>query len=364
MRIVHLCRTAPPGSGEMEELVGALAQRQADSGHQVRLITLDRGRGAQASGVEDVSTLALRPVGPRMYPFGRGLAAALGEPDILHIHGIDGLADQALSARSSRTKVGVSTHGGFVGGEERGLLKWMWMRFFTRWSLGRADAIWFTSERDRLRLRPAGLSGDVVRSGVDLGMFRSARAHREPEPGYFVVQAPQDHDSGLDHLFRTLSGLTSRSGTPFTLHIIGKVGSLALQHQLEVLGRTYGLREHLLWNGDPTPNDLVEAYRRCEFAFFPGASDPFGTGLLRAMASGVAPVAQAIPEHTDKMEHGVHGYFIDFRDPDAAFRELMEIRERNRSVLRAAAVDRAEEWSWDAVYTRWEEAYARLLTQG
>ena len=114
--VVHVCRSGFPAVGGLERSVHGLARAQQNAGYDVHVVTLDR----DASGVrlhpcvhQGVRYQRLRRWGPASYPFAAGLLSAVHGADLVHVHGIDGLADVlVLRRRHHGVPVGISTHGG------------------------------------------------------------------------------------------------------------------------------------------------------------------------------------------------------------------------------------------------------------
>lgn len=361
MRIVHLCRVAPPSIGGMETMVAGLARRQAEEGHDVRIVTTMEEPPPNKKRSHLIPTAHLRMFGSPRYPFAWGLRAAIEDADIVHVHGIDGLADQVLTVRGPDTAVGISTHGGYLHTMDNWRFKQLFLRTWTRWSLRRADAIWYTSPADRDALSPARLPGAIVPNGVEIAPFRWAREHREAERGVFVYLGRVDVHKGLDRLFRTLVEIKKKDPTPFTLEIIGPVTDNSHMQAMETFGRALGLRENLSWRGTMHRDDIVQMLARCELAFFPSHHEGFGIALVETMGAGVAPIAQDIPAHAEMLTDGEHGELVDFDKPEETAAIIHQLRRKDRRKLEASAARRAEWFSWESVFPAWEKAYERML---
>lgn len=356
MHVVHLTR-ALAGHGGMEAVVRGLARWQAARGHHVRIATVD-AEAVPGRGADGVEVVVCGRAGPRRWPRARGLVGVLRGADVVHVHGVDGLADQALASRGRHgAPVGVSTHGGYLHTDRQAALKQLWLRTGTRWSLRRADAVWFTSEADREALAPAGLTGAVVPDGVDLSDLDPAR--RRPEAGRFLVVGRVDVHKGLLRLLRALARHAALDARPFHLEVVGPPGPPALMAGLADLVRALGLEDRVRLRGALPRAELVEAYARCELALFPSRHEGFGLALVEAMAAGVAPVAQPIAAFREKVVDGRNGDLVDFEDEEAAARRLSALRG-DRAERDAAAARTGRRWGWSAVGPAWETAYAGL----
>jgi alpha-1,3-mannosyltransferase len=356
--IVHVCRTGWPAIGGLESSVGGLARAQHAAGWPVRVVTLDRdARGARLEDgdIDGVPYVRLPRIGPRRYPFARGLRAAVAGASLVHAHGLDGLTD-ALARHARREPLGVSTHGGYFHTRRHRILKAVCLRTWTRRTLRAADAVWFTSDADRIRLRPAGVDGDVLPDGLDVDRFRVAR---RPEPGRWLVCGRVDVHKGLDDLLAALAALRRIDPRPFTVDVVGPEHRPGLVRTLEDRARTFGVSDRVRFAGGLSGDDLLGAYARAELALAPSRAEGFGLAVAEAMAAGVPVIASDIPAHR---EHAVGGACVlaDFRDPRSAAEILRATRDADVAARLAAATRRVEALAWPARLRAWEQAYRAI----
>ncbi len=353
MRVVHVCRVAPPDLGGMESVVDGLSEAQLRAGHDVSIVTIAEGTArTTASGVPIVR---LTRVGPRRWSGAMGLSAHLSGVDLVHVHGVDGLADQVLTQRPAGVAVGVSTHGGFWHTQRQATLKAVWLRTLTRLSLGRASAVWFTSAADAAAFGPARLRGEVVGNGLQLG--RLLAQERRPEPGLWVAPGRIASHKGLVALLDVVAA-ARRLDPSVRLWILGRPEDAGIVEALRARAAALGIAAHLEVEGPVSEEQLHEALASCTLALFPSRHEGFGLTVVEAMAAGVAPVVRPIPAHTELVTDGVHGHHESFDDGAAA--RLVAMAHPSH-LLGNAARERASTYTWDAVYPSWEAAYARAL---
>ena len=323
-------------------MIAGLATRQAAAGHDVRWVTTWPG-DASVPGVEIVRTRGWRRV-----------ADALAGAEVVHVHGVDRLLEVALWARPAGARVGVSTHGLFLHGQRGRWLRWLALHTWARRALARTDAVWFTSEVDRLAVAPAGIVGEVVPDGVDVAALRAVA--RRPTPGRWVVPGRVDHHKGHASLLTALVAAW-RLGLRCEVEVVGRCDdprlAAALRRQAAPLG------DAVRWRGEVSAEAWREAVATAELALFPSRHESFGLAVVEAMAMGVAPVVSPILAHRLLVREGVTGSVVDFAAPTAGAR-LASLREVGRGELDRAARSAAEAWSWEAVLPQWEAAYARL----
>lgn len=353
MRVAHLARVAPPEHGGIEAVIDGLSAVQARAGHDVRIVTV--APGVARSTTAGVPIVRLRRVGPRAWPLALGLGRALADVDVVHVHGIDGLLDQALAVRPPGARVGVSTHGGYLHTPRARLLKALWLRSGTRIALAQADAVWFTSEADRAALAPAGAAGRVVPDGVDLG--RVAGLVRRPEPGRWLVPGRVDVHKGIDDL---IDALAARPDVPWTLRVVGRPASATLVRGLRARAADRGVGDRVVVVGEVDDDVLRDELARAEVAILPSRHEGFGLALVEAMAAGVLVVARPIAAHAEHVADGEDGHLAPI-DGALAPRVAAWAADPRRGAREAAARRSAARWSWEAVAPAWEAAYRELV---
>lgn len=291
-------------------------------------------------------------VGPRRYRGGFGLVTALGDPDVVHLHGLGALTDQALLL-PRRAPVGLSTHGGFAHTPQHRRLKAVWARTALRATVRLADAVWFSSASDRVHLGAAGRSGEIVPNGIDVEELGAIR--RDPEPGCWITVGRVDVHKGLDDLVNALAGMPH----PPSLHVIGPQPKPALLARLREQVRSRGLNGRVHFIGSVPRRCLLRWLCRAELAVFPSRFEGFGIAVAEAMAARVPVAVSRIPAHLEHVRPDVDGYVIDVRAADAA-RQLTAVSERSHDVVAARGQSAARRFGWPRIGRAYERAYAAL----
>ncbi len=283
------------------------------------MVTLDRGPDGSRlhPAVRDgVAYIRLPRIGPRRYPFARGLVAALPRADVVHVHGIDGLADQVAMARP-RALTGLSTHGGYFHTERGRWLKRRLWKAVTRRTLRCFDAVWFSSGADAERFG-ADVVGAVVPNGIDAARFASDR--RRPSRDRWVVLGRVVPHKGLDDLFAAIRH--QRDPVP-ELDVIGPVAP-AERARVERAARGLPTRVRL-WGTRPA-EFVRERLATASWSVFPSRYEGFGLAALEAMGAGVPALVADVPALRDAVSRG-GGRRIDFRHPRRAASALDAVRD-------------------------------------
>ena len=333
----------------MHGLAAALARR----GHQTTVVTLDRGPDGEPlpPGERDnVRYHRLPRLGHPRYPFAAGLIRALSGADLVHVHGIDGLADQVALARPG-VPAGLSTHGGYFHTPWAHRIKQRWWRTVTLRTLRHLDAVWFSSEADAERL--GDLRGSVVENGIDAARFAIAKP--SPSANRWLVLGRVVPHKGLGDLIAAMAMQRAPVGE------LDVVGPITDRVRAELTDAVRGLPTRVrIWGA--RPRDFVrDRLARAAWAVFPSRYEGFGLAALEVMGAGVPVIVSDIPALRDAVRDG-GGRVVDFRDPRRAAEALDRIRSLPLCESRSAEA-RAAGWSadWDARVIGFEDAYHSML---
>ncbi|MFL6246712.1 MAG: glycosyltransferase [Thermoanaerobaculia bacterium] len=125
---------------------------------------------------------------------------------------------------------------------------------------------------------------------------------------------------------------------------------------LEQLARTLGIQDDVIWAGYHE-DDLAEHYRASDLLLFTArGSDEGHRAVLEAMACGV-PVATYPIEGVDALVP--RDWIAASADPDALAALATALLDRDAASLRAAAIQRAQEFGYDRAAERLIAAYSR-----
>jgi phosphatidylinositol alpha 1,6-mannosyltransferase len=288
------------------------------TGHDALVITPSAGAPARYLGypVHQVPALAYRrfPVGLPS-PAVQGILAEFA-PDVLHAASPFLLGAQGIAAAKRLGVPSVAVYQTDVA------------RYAARHGLAAAT----------------GLAWRMVRrahENADLTLVPSTAAMRDLEAA--GVQRLARWGRGVDSALFTPNRRTS-PGTRALRHrlspsgevVVGYVGRLAPEKQLERLGSLRGLRDvriavvgdgpsraslartlrgmPISWLGQRSGTGLAEAYAAFDLFVHTGTEETFGQTLQEAHASGVPVVAPAAGGPIDLIDHGVDGLLFDAGD--------------------------------------------------
>jgi D-inositol-3-phosphate glycosyltransferase len=133
----------------------------------------------------------------------------------------------------------------------------------------------------------------------------------------------------------------------------------------ELLADELGVADRIRWV-PPQPHHLLSTYyRAADVCIVPSRSESFGLVALEAAACGTPVVAAAVGGLTTLVDHGVTGYLVDSRSPDAfaAFLDAILADPFLAAALGAAAAERARRFTWSTTAGRLRRLYSDLTSR-
>jgi glycosyltransferase involved in cell wall biosynthesis len=379
MNILMVTNTFAPNVSGVARSVTTFADAYRARGHRV-LVVAPEFDGAPEEEVDVVRIGALRNfagtdysvvIGPTLY-----LARAVDAfgPDIVHSHGPFLLGTTAARLARNRRLPLVFTHHTlyeqythYVPGDS-GLMKRIALSRGTRYA-NASDAVFAPSRSIVGLLRSRGVTVPIyeVPTGVPLADFAEGdgagfRARYGIPPGAVVVGTVGRlaAEKNLDFLSRALARFLA--ATPEAYAVI--VGDGPSHEPMAEVFADAGLAGRVVFTGALRPPVLIDAYHAMNVFAFASLTETQGLVLAEAMAAGVAVVAIDAPGAREIVCDGVNGRLAP--RPDAiAFHAALDwvVRRSEATARRLSAVARegARDFSLDAVADRALAAYGEII---
>ncbi|MGH8572605.1 MAG: glycosyltransferase [Gammaproteobacteria bacterium] len=358
MRIVHVYKDSfPPVFGGIEQHVSLLAERQAQRGHAVEVLTagvrngsIQRSEhgGVRFTRLPEVCRFASSPV---TLAFVRTLRHT--PADVVHFHHpnpIGEIAEQLMPASAARI---VSYHADITRQRVLGpAYRPSLVRF-----LRRADAVIVHSPPLMQSSQVLREIGDHV-SVVPYGIAPPGSASEDRVRGRMLFVGRLREYKGLPVLLSALAQLPEAH-----LRIIGRGPMMGT-----VKERTaeLGLTKRVQFPGHVSPEALDREYRQATALILPSIrrSEAFGLVLAEAMARGTPAISTELQTGTSWVnQHGHSGFVVPHSDADAlaaACRELLESEAVWRRCSRGAR-ERSQLFDAEAMTTEVLSVYAAAV---
>ena len=368
---MHVCRRYRPFAGGTEKYVHDLAVAQAEAGHHVTVLTLDRDIAGPTKGLphretQDGVDIVRVPGrgGPQIAVTFRPdrIWRELARNDAVEIHDLRfALATTVIGAIFARRPRILHTHG-LIFHSGGGRAKRLAMRLYFG-PLLRLGGVWTVadSEADRdLLLRDAPYltkSLTVFANAIPLAPLLALG--RKPIPGRIVSIGRIVPNKALTDLVRALGRVRD---VEWSLVIAGEPNPDEMA-RLEALVDDLKLRDRVTFALDFDEHDLPQMLGSAALAAFPSRGEGFGIALLEAMAAGVPLLANRIPAHEWLLGETLAGQVIDFGDPDAAaasIRTLLGAGPGELGELSVRLRARASDFDIGRLRGQIDELYAKL----
>jgi len=368
MRILHVVRQFSPGIGGLEDYVFNLSKQQCRTGHDVKIITLDRLftdrnhrlPARESNGACDIVRIGYS--GSRRYPLAPAVLSHFRDCDVIHIHGIDFFFDFAAWTRFlHRRPMVASTHGGFFHTPYLARAKKMFFNTITRTSARAYGAILASSIADQKLFEAiAPRRVCLIENGVDTSKFADTGS-REFSKHMVTVGRFASHKR-LDRALALLAALR-RTDPGWTLTIIGTPADLDCD-QLYQDAKALDLIRSVTIVQKPSDQEIAEIFGTASFFISASDYEGFGIAAVEGLSAGLIPVLNDIPAFCALRDRSGIGIVADFAKPDeVATRLLAAVPELTAGyqALRAAAQIAASGYAWPAVARDIQSVYEQVL---
>jgi alpha-1,3-mannosyltransferase len=373
--VVHVVRQYLPSVGGMEEVVRSLVQHQRQSGrYQPSVLSLNRvfrTRGAVLPATEVIDGVPVHRLGFRgseRYPLCPQVAFALGQADLIHVHGVDFFFDYlALLHPLMRKPLLLSTHGGFFHSGFAQRWKQIYFQTITRTSALAYRKIIATSENDGALfsavVAPKRLT--VIENGVDIEKFAGAASNvLRPVMIYFGRWSV---NKGLLECLDLLAALRSQQpDTPWQLLIAGREYDLDAA-ALRNAAQARGVADALTLFPNPGNADLRRLIGQASYFLCMSHHEGFGIAPIEAISAGLVPLLSPIAPFVRLHQATNTGVLLNAATPTLQAAQVahphirLEMGAANRMHDAAAVQTAIQVYSWTGVAGRYTREYDLAL---
>jgi len=344
LRVAQKVYPEIPGGGTYH--VHAMSRDQANMGHDVTVLTVEREGERPHTEVRDGYTVVRYPVSASVLgnDISAGVASylrAAEDYDVFHAHShlyfSTNLA--ALRRATGGPPLALTNHGLYSQNAPEWLFD-LYLRSVGRWTFDQADVVFCYTDEDRERVRGFGVDSriDVIANGVDTERFTPDGPaselidHDWPVVLYVgrLVEGKRPQDA-----IRAVSQLSDKLAVK--LYVLGdgpmrdKLEGMADQSVVEFLG-------HIPFD------EMPAVYRAGDVLLLPSRAEGLPRTVLEAFASGV-PVVSSYLEHTASVvQKG--GETVEIGDVEGYVRALERVLDRRADLGAAGRETVVEKFRW------------------
>ncbi|WP_311172585.1 glycosyltransferase family 4 protein [Halobellus ordinarius] len=298
MKLCYVTSRYRPHIGGVETHVAELATRFADRGHEVVVVSADRGtRGdgrrlpahEYVDGVWVKRVRALAPGGAVHVSPAVLRAVERVDPDLVHAHNYHSLPLTFAAAAVERLDdvplvVTPHYHGGSASGLRDHLLSLY--RPIGKWALHRADAVLAVSNWEARQLaNDFDLSAQVVPNGVNVGRFRAAVPATGPsDHPYLLCVGRLERYKGVQHAIRALVDLPE--------YDLVVAGTGPFDEDLQRIAIEAGVDDRVTFAGFIPDEDLPSLYTGAAAFLALSSFEAYGITVAEALAAGTPCVVR------------------------------------------------------------------------
>ncbi len=360
MKILHVVRQFHPSIGGLEDYVYSLALEQIKAGYSVDVLTANTNFQtdellATTEKINGITVNRLPWSFSKRYPIIWIKPSLLNEYDMVHVHAVDFFIDYISLLKKLRlvkSKVCLTTHGGFFHTPNQQGLKKLYFKTMTRFSLMGINRVFTISSNDQNLFSQIKQGCQLVANGVRLQKF-GEKLDRPNDRFDLICLGRFSSNKKIDWLIEAYAGLVEPKGK---LKIIGGSATgdaLALKNLITQLGAEDKV-ELLL---DLPDSEILAHISAAKFVVSASEYEGFGLSVIELMSYGLIPFLSNKPDSfVDFIEQSFCGVLFDynlenFQDKYNQLLEKANETEANK------ALEFSQQFSWTKVAKQINDGY-------
>jgi alpha-1,3-mannosyltransferase len=316
MKILHVVRQFHPSIGGLEDYVYSLALEQIKAGHSVSVLTANTNFQTDEllNATEEkngINVIRMPWSFSKRYPIIWIKPSLLNEYDVVHVHAVDFFIDYISLLKKLRlvkSKVCLTTHGGFFHTPNQQGLKKIYFKTVTRFSLMGINRVFTISSNDQNLFSQIKQNCQLVANGVRLQKF-GEKLDGLNNNFDLICLGRFSSNKKIDWLIEAYAGLVEPKGK---LKIIGgrATGDTVVLQSLITNLNAEDKIELLL---DLPDNQIVEHISAAKFVVSASEYEGFGLSVIELMSYGLVPFLSNKPESfVDFIEQSKAGLLFDY----------------------------------------------------
>jgi glycosyltransferase involved in cell wall biosynthesis len=199
---------------------------------------------------------------------------------------------------------------------------------------------------------------DILFEGVDPAFFRNYAAPEFTGTRRLIFAGQFRHGKNQDVLIRAVARYVESTGdTDIELYLPGKGREL---EACQRLAEKYGLEAHVKFPGYLNKKEMLDLYRKCQYAVVPANNETFGMCIAEPYALGRVVISRRVGVAEDIIEHGRTGFLFNTEaELVQVLREILNNREKSAEVS-ANALANARCFDWRALTQQYDAIVTKL----
>lgn len=306
--------------------------------------------------------------------FNLNLARKLSEEDFDILHSFGMTAYNYLRKCKSRSKVIVEPFGLYGTHAKHGIVKSILRKILIENPLGycckHTDAIAvegkiqaseisqkFNIPAEKFILIPDGVNLEEIDSYLERQKFTRESLGLGMSDLVLVNVNRLAKNKGVNYLIEALKILNERLDVRLIL-----IGSGPEEASIEAQIRSLGLKDKVLHFKNISDEDKFQLIALADISVTPTLFEGLPIVILEAMACGKPVVASNVTEVPQVVKHGLNGFLVPPKDPEAIARAVLEIYERNLiKKMGQESRNIVESYDWNAIAKMTIGEYKKLL---
>ncbi|OYR89655.1 glycosyl transferase [Halorubrum sp. E3] len=281
MHIVQVTQSYPPSQGGVEKHVEAISTRLVTRGHEVTIVSADKGVGDPLETRDGVTVRRHKSFSPSgAYHLAPQVASTIREcdPDVVHAHNYHALLLPFAALAVDDATFVITPH--YHGGSESGFRSQLLHLYHPigRRILHHADTVVAVSEWEQKQLQnDFAVEAQVIPNGIEVERFSAANPFEHERP-YLLCVGRLEQYKGVQHAIRAIAELPE-----YDLLI---AGSGPYQKHLESIAKQLNVEDRIQFLGYVADEDLASLYAGAEVFVTLSSFESFGLTVGEALASG------------------------------------------------------------------------------
>lgn len=361
MKILHIVRQFAPSIGGLEDYVFNLSKEQIKLGHNVTVLTLNSNfqtdeKLTKEELIAGIRVRRLKWLGSKRYSLTLIKPSFLNSFDVLHVHAVDFFIDYISFLKKMRLvkpKLILTTHGGFFHTKKQQILKKIFFKTVTRFSLLSVDRVLTISPNDQALFESVSSYCYSIPNGVGLEKF--GQGSKQWPSSDLVCLGRLSSNKRLDWLIHAYGDLIHPLGQ---LKIIGNASTGDLEALKKIIDQR-GLSDRVCLLMNISDAEILQQINYSRFVVSASEYEGFGLSVIELMSYGLVPILSSTPDSFKAFvaESGV-GALFDYQNDSFAYSYRQLIQSWDEDMARRA-IEYSQKFAWEGICHKIMQEYQR-----